>query len=86
MAHKGFIVTVEQDATTNVNGNYNLTVMKNVDTKVTSKYNLKAMEITEQADTGFKQYALNYEVSAQAKASMTATAALNFSAPIIKEN
>lgn len=86
LAHKGLIVTVEEDAKATVNGNVNITALKNIDLKAGFNYTLKATEITEHGEMSFKQYTVNYEVIAQTKAAITATAAITFSAPIIKEN
>ncbi|MCR4915194.1 MAG: phage baseplate assembly protein V [Prevotella sp.] len=86
LAHKGFILTVEEDANATYNSNLNVTVLKSSDTQIAFNYKLKAMEITQHGETSLKQYALNYEINADAKASMTATAAINLMAPIIKEN
>ena len=86
LAHSKLILTVEGEANNTFNRNLNVTVMKNIDTKVSLGYKLDAMEITEHGKTSFKQYALNYEVNADAKASITATGVINFMAPVIKEN
>ena len=86
LAHSKLILTVEGEANSTFNSNLNVTAMKNIDTKVSLGYKLDAMEITEHGKTSFKQYALNYEVSAETKASITATGVINFMAPVIKEN
>ena len=86
MAHKAYSITVEDDATATVNRNLNITVMSNAEANITNGLTIKAMNITEQAMNGFKEYSMTHEVNATMKLTLQATATIELSAPFIKEN
>jgi hypothetical protein len=86
LAHKGLIVTVEEDANVTMSSNLNLTVMKSMETNTSFDYKVKATNITENGDMTFKQYTTKYELNATGEASISATGVISLVAPIIKEN
>jgi uncharacterized protein involved in type VI secretion and phage assembly len=84
--NKQFSLTVQEDANATVNKNLSITAMNNAELNATNGITIKGMSITEQAQTDFKQYALNYTINAQTAISLQATASIDLKALMINEN